>query len=357
MRRDNANVTKCMLMSIALHLLIAAGLSIFIRNQEQMRIKEAVNVEMVKAKEDRMPTFKPRSVPIRASSFDPKLLRQMSPQIQLASPKVSLSRTMVSEKFTITRDVIPQFGTTATQLRTDRDIKFPKGGFGPLEISRPTEGRGKPGGQSSGSNIEPIGAGNIFEVAMLQMAKNIISKNKTGREDVVLLIDASGSMEENIRAVASYLIRMIEVFTEHKIDYMISIIKYNRLLKENKITVYEQLTDIKQIRTILRSIRCEGDESTFDAIEEALYKLKYREPSDKTFIIVTDEPFKPKVLGRLGSRNELLRSDFNDILNKCLQKGVKVNVLGSDDEMQKTIARETGGLWFQIPRVEEMTRY
>lgn len=355
MRRDSANVTKCMLMSIVLHLLIAVGLGVFIRDQEQMRIREAVSVEMVKAQEDKMPAFKPRLMPIKVSSFDPKFFRQTSPQVQLMSQKVSLSRPKIDGNVTIRIDAMPQFGTTATQLRTTKDIEFPKGDVGTLEIARPVEGRGKTEGHLSGSAVGPIGAENIFEVAMLQMARNIINKNKTGKEDIVLLIDASGSMEENIRAVANYLIRMIEVFTENKIDYTISVIKYNRLLKENKITIYEQLTDIKQVRNILRSIRCEGDESTFDAIEEGLFKVKYREPSDKTFIIVTDEAFKPRALGRLGPRNELLKSDFHDILNKCLQKGVKVNVLGSDDEMQKTIARETGGLWFQIPQIEEMT--
>ncbi len=121
--------------------------------------------------------------------------------------------------------------------------------------------------------------------------------------------------------------------------------------------IFEQTKDANKIKSILRSIKCDGDERTLDAIEIGLTQVKFRQPSDITFILVTDEPFTPRTSTR-ETRSDLnlkqmLQQDFQAILRMCKEKAVKVNVLGVDDEMQKTLAKETEGLWFQVPQAGE----
>ena len=83
-------------------------------------------------------------------------------------------------------------------------------------------------------------------------------------------------------------------------------------------------------------------------------QVDFRSPVDKTFILVTDEPFTPRSVTRQTQREltlgEMLKEDFREIVKTCQDDSVKVNVLGIDDEMHRSLAKMTGGLWFQIPQ-------
>ena len=46
----------------------------------------------------------------------------------------------------------------------------------------------------------------------------------------------------------------------------------------------------------------------------------------------------------------MLQMDFQEILVTCQADAVKVNVLGIEDGMHKELAKQTSGLWFQIPQ-------
>jgi hypothetical protein len=232
-------------------------------------------------------------------------------------------------------------------------LSKPKG----AAIMKPGTGIKRSVGDRSGAgSVALAGEAGIFETALHWIARNIVGKNRTGREDIVFLIDASGSMEENIAAVARYISEMIDVFEESDLDYTIGVIKFNRVLKNNDIRIYEQTGDINQVKSILRSIQCDGDERTLDAIEVGLTQVEYRHPVDKTFVVVTDEALTPRTSTRRTHKgitlNEMLKGDFQDILGMCQSDDVKVNVLGIEDEMHKLLAKETGGLWFQIPQQE-----
>ncbi len=350
---NSKNIGISFILSLILHVIIAIALGFFILESEYDRIQESIAVEMVDSAKRNLPIVRLRAVEkkVFGATKNP-LSHQMQIDIQgIRTPKVEFSRQNFQPNMKV---IFPELGTSASKLRTDFDVKLSdkKG----IEIEKPGSRGGKSLSKSGGSPINILDGSGIFELALNQIAKNIVNKNKTGKEDIIFLVDASGSMEENILAVSRYIYRMIEIFIESGIDFSIGVIRYNRILKENDITVYDQTKDINRVRAILRSIKCQGDESTFDAIEVGLKQVKFRDQTDRTFIIVTDESFKPRSIGRIGTtktRKEIIEQDFKDILSMCIENKVKVNVMGIDDELHKAIAKETGGLWFQIPSLPE----
>ena len=342
------------ILSLILHIIIAVALGLFILESEHERIQESIAVEMVKSEKRTPPVVRLR---VAERKFLSASKNPMSPQIRFEKKDIIAPKVEINKHDNLQpnmRVVFPELGTSATKLKTDFNlILSDKKG---IEIEKPGSGGGRSITKSGNSPVSILDGGGIFELALNQIAKNIVSKNKTGKEDIVFLIDASGSMEENILAVSRYIFRMIEIFIESGIDYTIGVIRYNRILKENDITVYEQTKDINRVKAILRSIKCQGDENTFDAIEIGLKQVKFRDQADRTFVIVTDESFKPRSLGRIGirkTRKELIEQDLHDIMNMCLENKVKVNIMGMDDELHKALAKETGGLWFQIPSYPE----
>jgi hypothetical protein len=118
--------------------------------------------------------------------------------------------------------------------------------------------------------------------------------------------------------------------------------------------VYEQTNDLNQFKSVLRSIKCAGDESILDAIDVGLTQVKYRNTVDKTLILVTDEPIRarPRQEGtpQSLSRKDLLKNDLQEIIQKSIDKGIKISVIALDDETHKSLANETSGVWFPIPR-------
>lgn len=350
---NGKNTGVSFILSLILHIIIAIVLGLFILESEHDRIQESIAIEMVSSAKRTLPAFRIRAVEKKVFGASKNSLpNQIQFDVQsVKTPKAEFNKQSFQPSMKV---IFPELGTSASKLKTDFDVKLSdkKG----IEIEKPGSGGRKNIAKSGASPVNILDGGGIFELALNQIAKNIVNKNRTGKEDIVFLIDASGSMEENILAVSRYIYRMIEIFIESGIDFSIGVIRYNRILKENDITVYEQTKDINRVRAILRSIKCQGDESTFDAIEVGLKQVKFREQTDKTFIIVTDESFKPRSIGRIGTiktRKELIEQDFKDVLNMCIENKVKVNVMGIDDELHKSIAKETGGLWFQIPSLQE----
>ncbi len=345
--RKNTGIS--FILSLILHIIIAVALGLFILESEHERIQESIAVEMVNSAKRVLPVIHLRNIEKKVFSTSKS---PVSPQIQfdiqnIKVPKLEFSGQSLHPGMKV---IFPELGTSTSKLKTDFEITLPdkKG----IEIEKPGSGKGKGMVKSGSSPTNILDGSGIFELALNQIAKNIANKNKTGKEDIVFLIDASGSMEENILAVSRYIYRMIEIFIERGIDFSIGVIRYNRILKENDITIYEQTKDINRVRAILRSIRCQGDESTFDAIEAGLKQVKFRDQAEKTFVIVTDESFKPRTIGRIDikkTRKELIEQDFQDILKLCIENRVKINIMGIDDELHKAMTKETGGLWFQIP--------
>jgi hypothetical protein len=344
------------LLSLILHLLLILILGLFLLQQPHEGTKESVTVDITRSLRQVSP---PRRIALRSNILDSRQIMKQAGKEQLR-PKpmmrenINLNFTRQSMSAQQNAD-IPDVTTSAERLRSEFDMPLSKA-VGSKVAKSGTDTKRSFGNRNDGGIGVPTGGGGIFETALYWIARNLISKNKTGKEDIVFIIDASGSMEENIAAVARYISKMIEVFKESKLDYTIGVIKYNRILKTNDVKIYEQTKDASEIRSILRAIKCDGDERTLDAIETGINQVKYRNSVDKTFILVTDESFTPRTATRQNrpeiTLRQMLVEDFQAIMQMCKDKNIKVSILGVNDEMQKTLTKETEGLWFQIPQSE-----
>jgi hypothetical protein len=342
------------LMSMILHVFLALVFSFILLERHQEAASEYMTVDMIAPSRRIIP---PRRIEARDSILD---LRQSSRQRLMApsNPQRQNPSTVEADYSFLTdesdRPAASQDLTTDADLLKSRfEMAIPKAKG--ADIVKPGTGSKQSIGERGGAgSIGPSDGAGIFEMALYSIARDVLGKNKTGKEDVVFLVDASGSMEENIAAVARYLSRMIEVFEDSDLDYTMGVISFNSILKDNFIKVYEQTQNANEIRNILRSIKCDGDERTLDAIEVGLTKVEFRDSVDKTFILVTDEHFLPRTATRQThkglSLKDMLDDDFREIVKMCRDDGVKVSVLGIDDEMHKSLAKETKGLWFQIPQ-------
>ena len=190
------------------------------------------------------------------------------------------------------------------------------------------------------------------------LAEEIIADSGGGPIDVVFVVDTSGSMGDNIRLVAEHLNKMIDVYKASDIDYALGLVTFQvpssrgRRHRGNRIKIWQtplrgtkQSKDWKRYRSILQGLSTNGDEHAYDAIYEAIFKIRFRPESQKHFILTTDEPFT--------SATEL---DFDRVAAACNEFWIKVNVLGISDPKHESLAIETGGHWHQIPSLPRSQR-
>ena len=167
--------------------------------------------------------------------------------------------------------------------------------------------------------------------ALETIAGDIARGSSSTTVDIVFLLDTSGSMEDNIRAVGSHLIDMVEIFQEKGIDFTMGIVKF-----KHDALIFPQTREYQKYERLLENVRCGGDERAYDAIVKSIARVKFRTEAERRFILVTDEPCK-------GSYK------ISVVLKRCREAQIKLDLIGIDEMLQKYLANQTGGLWFPIP--------
>lgn len=177
-----------------------------------------------------------------------------------------------------------------------------------------------------------------FSSVMKNLATEIAETSDGGPIDVVFVVDASGSMGDNIKAVAEHLTDMINVYKSSDIDYQLGLTEFSAPRKHNRIKVLQLTKNLNQYKHDLHAIVPKGDENAFDAIVQTVRELRFRPTSKKHLIIVTDEPF-----------TSLTGIKIEDAIALCREFGIYVNVLGNQNDHHKKLAAETNGKWHAIP--------
>lgn len=184
------------------------------------------------------------------------------------------------------------------------------------------------------------GSHDTFESIIKGLADDIIGRSGGGPIDVVFIVDASGSMGDNINAVAEHLADMIDAYKASEIDYQLGLTHfYMDVNKQNNIEVLQLTRSLSEYKRHLYAIIPTGDENALDAIDETLRDLRLRSDTTKHFILVTDEPFT--------SQRGLT---VVHAINACRRQEVFVNVLGLNIGEHKKLATQTGGTWHEIPQ-------
>ncbi len=180
-----------------------------------------------------------------------------------------------------------------------------------------------------------------FRQLMKGLAQEIVETSDGGPVDVVFLIDASGSMGDNINAVAEHLMEMIDVYSAASINYALGLTQFwmHPDRGKNIIKVLPLTKSLAEYKRAIRAIIPQQDENALDAIVQTVKTLRFRATSKRHFILVTDEPF-----------TSIEEITVGDAIAYCREFGIAVNVIGLHDDGHQQLAAETGGKWHGIPQ-------
>ena len=177
-----------------------------------------------------------------------------------------------------------------------------------------------------------------FPQVMKKLAQEIVETSEGGPIDVVFVIDASGSMGDNIQAVVDHLKEMVDIYKASKIDYALGVTEFSASQGHNRINVFQLTKSFTAFKRTLQQIRTHRDENALDAVVQTVKELRFRPTSKRHFILVTDEPF-----------TSIVGLNVANTIAHCREFGIYVNVLGLPLDEHLMLAAETGGKWHLIP--------
>ncbi len=182
----------------------------------------------------------------------------------------------------------------------------------------------------------PIDRDGRMGEALEGIAESVADSRTEQVVDVVFLLDISGSMIDNIRAVGRQLRQMVTVFEEKGIDFRLGIVLF-RYLDDDTI-VHQPTWDVERYKRLLTThvVAAAGDERAHDAIFKAIRRVNFRKEANRRFILVTDEASK-------GSYK------LSDVLQQCWKNKITVDVIGIKHTTHLALSSKTGGLWYPIP--------
>ena len=210
-----------------------------------------------------------------------------------------------------------------------------------------TEGISKTGsGKKNGSGTGNKGDGSsTFSSIIGELTDDIITSSGGGPIDVVFVVDASGSMQDNINAVAEHLGQMVDAYKASEIDYQLGLTHFNvakniqNNVSQNNIRVFHLVQNLSAYKQALYGIIPNGDENALDAINQTVIQMQFRKNTIKHLILVTDEPF-----------TSMQGHTLEHIIQLCQKEELYVNVLGNNIPDHKRLAKETGGSWHAVPQ-------
>ncbi len=216
-------------------------------------------------------------------------------------------------------------GVQRGPIRSTLDIPTTTGGDGnPTEIVDFKEKK---------PDLPRITFGNV----MKNLADDITETSEGGPIDVIFVVDASGSMGDNIYGVVSHLSDMIDVYKSSDIDYALGLTTFHAN-QVNNIKIRQLTKDLSEYKQMMRKIQPKGDENALDAIEKTVYNMEFRATSKKHLILVTDEPL-----------SSIDGNTIRSTIDLCREFGIYVNVLGLALDGHRKIAIDTDGKWHAIP--------
>ena len=176
------------------------------------------------------------------------------------------------------------------------------------------------------------------------IASGIASGEGSPTADIVFLLDTSGSMEDNIRAVARHLVNMVEIFRAEQLDFTMAVVPFKYLVQH----FHQPTKDYQRYERLLENVKCGGAERAYNAIVKSITRIKFRPGARRRFILITDAPCT-------GTYT------IQEVLQRCWEAEITLDIIGgvtdraeADDPLkaereQKALARKTGGAWFPIP--------
>ena len=339
---------RALLVSLVLHAIATGIIGIsYIQWYQQMQPSEPLTSEAIavtslqrfhvsSTRKRSMPTTR-RSTPVR-SKTSPALNQNVSKLVHSAPPTASSASIPVLR----TDARLPMAETSLREQTTERlawktiataDAQAPTIAPKPKTVQGETATSKATGNNSP---APPIDRDARMGEALEGIAESVADSRTETAVDLVFLLDISGSMIDNIRAVGRQLNRMITVFEEKGVDFTLGIVIFRYI--EGDTIIHPQTRDSEKYKRLLTShvVAAAGDERAHNAIVKTIRRVNFREGVNRRFILVTDEPSK-------GSYT------LPEVLAQCFQNNITIDVIGINHTTHRALTSKTGGLWFPIP--------
>lgn len=365
---------KALLISMILHILLIITLFYFkVSERDLYIIKDSVDVSISTVPKQLQTKIK-SPVPQQRKTTVYEMTSTPQSKVEAIKPQITIKQRLDHTSPIITEQLRLEDTNTAPDIdvnvSTDfRELKQVEGGISTVESANSTTGNslgskrsGTFGiqrtptrssldiaGQIGGAGDEPTDIGDLYETqpelpkvtfssVMKTLGEEIAETSDGGPIDVVFVIDASGSMGDNIDAVAVHLSEMIDVYKSSDIDYELGLTKFNTKGKKNHIEVLQLTKNLNEYKRNINAIFVGNDENALDAVEKTVIDMKFRPTSQKHIILVTDEPL-----------TSIEGNTVRGTIDLCREFGIFVNVLGLPDDKHQLIAIRTDGKWHAIP--------
>lgn len=214
--------------------------------------------------------------------------------------------------------------------------------------SRTVNGAGAAGGAAygPGSNAQPSYMIDPYRGVMKKLAEGIVQSTEAEKLDIVLIVDTTGSMEDNVRGVRAYANQFAGILRLHKRDAHFGLVTFTDASHDPPKTM--GLTDnAVDLRNWLNAAKFTGGgglaESGLEAVMAALNEFRYRDGAKKRFIFISDGPFHDR------DYNGASDLTMDAVIETLKQRRVTLDSVSIDFLLSKQIAWGTGGQWTRIP--------
>ena len=369
---------KALFISMILHILLIITLFYFkVSDRELLTIKDSLDVSISTVpKQLQTKTKTPEPQQRKTTVYE--LSRMPQSKVEAIKPNINIKQRLDHTTHIITEQPRLEDTNTAPDIdvnvSTDlREIRQVEEGISTVESAVPTTGNSLGSKRSGTFGVQRTPTRSTFDIAgqigvggdeptdledlyetkpelpketfsnvMKTLGEEIAETSDGGPIDVVFVIDASGSMGDNINAVAIHLSEMIDVYKTSDIDYELGLTKFNTISKKNNIEVKQLTKNLNEYKRNINAIMVGRDENALDAIEKTIGEMIFRPTSQKHIILVTDEPL-----------TSIEGKTVRGVIDLCREFGIYVNVLGLPDDNHQLMAIRTDGKWHAIPENEK----
>jgi hypothetical protein len=137
---------------------------------------------------------------------------------------------------------------------------------------------------------------------LVDKIETVLAREKGKSVDLVICLDTTNSMKDDIDAVREKLIPMLEAIIRDFKDFQIGLVLYKDYYEEYLTRVIPFTRDFEAVRRNLNNIRVQGGRDIPEAVYEALYDgaAKFSWVSESRLIVlIGDAPPHPRARGRI----------------------------------------------------------
>lgn len=186
--------------------------------------------------------------------------------------------------------------------------------------------------------------------SLIGITRRVSRQNKNNKADFVFVIERGEWMTAAIADMKKQLDNVLNVFEESGVDYRIAPVWF-----QNQ---GDPRFEGSQFRNDLRAIQAgfhtqfQGNQSNgygLEAIMWGVRELDFRSDAGKHMIVVTNSPLRT-AWNAPNAKQQLT----NQIIERCVQDDVHINVIGVNEAVQLQLAEATGGKWYAVDEYQQV---